>query len=52
MNKRPLSLRDDCRDAGGSATQDAVAERVSERGYKKSSYFDPLPPTLPLRGRE
>jgi len=26
-----LSLRDDCKDAGGSATQDAVAERVGER---------------------
>ena len=28
----PLSLRDDCMDAGGKATHGAVAERVGVRG--------------------
>jgi hypothetical protein len=31
----PLSHRDAYREVGGRATQDAVAERVGERGYNK-----------------
>jgi hypothetical protein len=34
-----LSLRDDCMDAGGSATQDAVAERARERELKLVALF-------------
>jgi len=30
----PLSLRDDCMDAGGRAMHGAIAERVRERGVK------------------
>jgi hypothetical protein len=41
-------------DVGGSATQEAKAERARERGYKIKQLllFAPLSPTLPLRGRE
>jgi hypothetical protein len=30
--ENPFSLRDDCMDAGGRATQDAVAEKARMRG--------------------
>ena len=45
QTEHPLSHRDAYRDVGGSATQDAKAERARERGYKyrQLAYFIPGP---------